>query len=317
VNVQLIDAESANHLWAERFDEPVADLLDMQDEIVSRLANMLEAQLFEAEARRAERSPNPDSTDLMYQGLACFNKGLNPEDLTQSGDFYRRALTLDPRNVDALVGSAMVDASLAAIALSDERDARLAAAEAALTKALSLAPRHALAHLVLGYVQIFTNRATRAIGQCEEALLLDRNLADAHACIGLAKYFSGRGAETEAHVQEAIRISPRDIRAYLWMSYVGVAKLHLGADAEAVLWLRRSIDANRNQPLGHFQLGAALALFGEVEEGRSVVKAGLAFNPAFTIRRFRERTLDIDNAIFIAGRERICGGMRLAGVPEK
>ena len=59
VNVQLIDAETGNHLWAERFDKPVADLFDMQDEIVARLASQLGTRLLEAEARRAERSANP------------------------------------------------------------------------------------------------------------------------------------------------------------------------------------------------------------------------------------------------------------------
>jgi TolB-like protein len=56
VNVQLIDAETGNHLWAERFDKPLADLFDMQDEMVARLANALNAQLVAAEARRAEKS---------------------------------------------------------------------------------------------------------------------------------------------------------------------------------------------------------------------------------------------------------------------
>ena len=63
--VQLIDAESGDHLWAERFDKTVADLFDMQDEIVARLANALNAQLIIAEARRAERAPSPDSMDLL------------------------------------------------------------------------------------------------------------------------------------------------------------------------------------------------------------------------------------------------------------
>ena len=78
VNVQLIDAETGNHLWAERFDKPLADLFDMQDEIVARLANALNAQLVAAEARRAEQAPNPNSMDLYFQGLAWFNKGLDP-----------------------------------------------------------------------------------------------------------------------------------------------------------------------------------------------------------------------------------------------
>ena len=93
-----------------------------------------------------------------------------------------------------------------------------AAAEATLTKALSLAPEHALAHCAWVSVQISTNRAAQGIAECERALALDRNLATAHAIIGSAKCFIGRGEETEAHVQEALRLSPRDTFGYLWMT---------------------------------------------------------------------------------------------------
>ena len=75
VNVQLIDAETGNHLWAERFDKQLGDLFDMQDEIVARLAGALNAQLVAAEARQAEQAPNPDSMDHYFQGLACLFKG--------------------------------------------------------------------------------------------------------------------------------------------------------------------------------------------------------------------------------------------------
>jgi len=87
VNVQLIDAETGNHLWAERFDKPVADLFDMQDEIVSRLANTLNSQLIAVEARRAERSPHPDATELYFQGAAWVNKGRTPEQLAEARGF--------------------------------------------------------------------------------------------------------------------------------------------------------------------------------------------------------------------------------------
>ena len=87
VNVQLIDAEIGNHVWAERFEKPLADLMDMQDEIVARLANTLNAQLIAAEARRAERAPNPDSMDLYFQGMAWINRGTTPEYMTQARGF--------------------------------------------------------------------------------------------------------------------------------------------------------------------------------------------------------------------------------------
>ena len=111
VNVQLIDAETGNHLWAERFDKPLADLFDMQDEIVARLAGALNTELIAAEARRAEQAPSPDSMDLYFQGLACFNKGITPDNVAQARSFFDRALSADPGNVDALIGSARVDAA--------------------------------------------------------------------------------------------------------------------------------------------------------------------------------------------------------------
>lgn len=315
INVQLTDAETGKHLWAERFDKPVANLFDMQDEMVSRLANALDAELVEAEAQRAERARHPDAMDLYFQGRACWNKGMTPEFLTQARDFCERALALDAENVEAMVCWAMVVATVAGSFVSDDRARQLAAAETILTRALSIAPRHAGAHLALGAVLMFTNRAAQGIAECERALALDHNLADAHGCIGMAKYFVGRAGETEAHILEALRLSPRDIYAYRRMLFVGIAKAQLGADAEAIDWLRRSIEANRNFPLAHFHLAEALALSGELEQARAAAQAGLALQPDFTVRRYRINALS-DNPAYLAGRERSCQGMRLAGVPE-
>jgi TolB-like protein/class 3 adenylate cyclase len=315
VNVQLIDAETGNHLWAERFDKPIADLFDMQDEIVSRLANTLDAELIAAEARRAERSPHPDAMDLVFQGSSWYNKGLTPDGLARARSFFEKAVALDPENIEAMVGLARVDAALGTAVVTDDWSARLAAAETTITKVLSLAPNHASAHWVLGIVQIFTKRTAQGIAECEQALALDRNLARAHALIGLAKFFLGRGAETEPHINEAFRLSPRDTFAPRWMTYVGLAKAQLGADAEAVSWLRRGLDANRNYSFGHFLLGGALARLGELDQARAAVQAGLALDPSFTIRRFRA-IAPSDNPTFLAVHGRLVEGMRLAGVPE-
>ena len=163
VNVQLIDAASGAHLWAERFDKPVADLFDMQDEIVARIANTLSAQLFWAEARRAERKPNPDSMDLCFQGWASVNKNFTLEGLATARGAFERAAALDSANVWALVGLAAVDIQVALSFLPDDQVARLAAAERALTAALSLAPENAFAHLLLGVVQMHTSRASERV----------------------------------------------------------------------------------------------------------------------------------------------------------
>ncbi|WP_298260269.1 adenylate/guanylate cyclase domain-containing protein [Bradyrhizobium sp.] len=315
INVQLIDADSGAHLWAERFDKPLADLFDMQDEIVARLANQLGAHLIAAEARRAERSPHPDSMDLYFQGMASVNKGWTPDHMLQARSFFERALALDPGNVEAAVGIATVDTMSGFFFMTDERGDRFAASEAVLNKVLSSVPDHASAHLYLGFVQIHTHRISQGIAEFEQALAIDHNLAMAHGFIGQAKYFVGRGAETEAHIHEALRLSPRDTNAYVWLTIAGVAKLQLGADEEAVVLLHRAVDMNRNLPLAHFWLATALAHVSRISEAQKAALAGLALDRTFTIARFRDNPAT-DSPAYLAGREHIYEGLRRAGVPE-
>ncbi len=318
VSAQLIGAESGHHLWAERFDKPLADLFDMQDEIVARLANALSAQLVAAEARRAEKAPNPDSMDLYFQGLAWLNRGLIPGNVAQARDYFDRALTADPDNVDALIGSAVADAVEGASAFVANPVAAFAAAEAKLTKALSSVPDHAGAHMSLGLVDIWTKRAAEGIAEAEHALTLNRNLASAHSLIGYGKLFVGRAEETESHIAEALRLSPRDTMAYTWMFYAGLAKSGFGSYEQAVAWFRRSIDANRNFPHTHFHLANALAQLGRLDEARSAVKVGLALNPTYAISRDRAVWAAVsDDPTYLAELELVFEGMRKAGVPEQ
>lgn len=316
LNVQLTDTETGSQVWADRFDKPAAELLDMQDEIVSRLANTLNAELIAAEARRAERSPRPDAIDLYFQGRALQNKGVTRTLLTQAKDFFTRSLALDPGNVEAAIAAAQVDVSVGSAFMADDVNVHFDAAEAALNSALLRAPNHPRAHMLLGAVQIQTSRIDNGLAQCRRSLALDRNLADAHGFIGLGKYQSGRSEEVEDHIQEALRLSPRDTRAFLWYMFVGLAKLSVNADGEAIDWFRRSLEVNRNHALAHFHFATALALVGDLKEARSVAKAGLTLDPSFTIRRYRLNAKG-DNPIYLARRQRFFEGLRLAGVPEE
>jgi TolB-like protein len=316
VNVQLIEAETGRHLWAERFDKPLADLFDMQDEIVARIANQLQAELIDAEARRAQQTPNPDSMDLLFQGRALLNRGLSPDLLAQARRLYERALELDGGNVDALVGIGAVDAVFGTAYMADDPTPLIASAESALARALAVAPNHARALWIMGYLHCATHRASRGMEELERALAIDPNFARAHGTMGLAQIFVGRGGETEAHVLEALRLSPRDAYVGYWFLYVGSAKAHLGRHEEGLAWLRRSINANRNNPWAFFIFAASLALLGRLDEARLEARAGLAVDRKFTIARFRA-AVESDNPVYLAQRERLIEGMRLAGVPEE
>ena len=199
--------------------------------------------------------------------------------------------------------------------MTDDWSAHLAVAEATLTKALSLAPNHAFAHLYLGFVQNSTKRVAQGIAQCERALALDRNLAGAHALIG----------DRQVLLVEPQKLNLTSTRhsAFLLATpcrsmdgRVGLAKAQLDADAEAVVWLRRGLEANRNYSAAHFLLAAVLARLGELDEARAAAQAGLALDPSFTIRRYRNGAPS-DNPTYLASQERVYQGMRLAGVPEE
>ena len=318
VNVQLIDSETGSHLWAERFDKPLADLFDMQDEIVARLAGALSAELVAAEARRAEQTPTPDSMDLYFQGLAWFNKGQTPDSVARAQAFFDLALAADPNNVDALVGSARADLAAGGLSFVIDPIAAFATPEAKLLKALSVVPDHARGHATLGSVYIWTKRATQGIAECEHALTLDRNLAAANSGMALGMIFIGRAEEADAYIAEALRLSPRDTLAYVWMTFAGISKVRLGSWEQAAAWCGRAIEANRNHPLTYFTLAVALAQLGRIDEADSAVKAGLALNPSFTVSRARATYMPVsDDTTYLAQTELVLEGFRKAGVPEQ
>ena len=236
--IQLIDAETGSHLWAERFDKPLADLFDMQDEIVARLANALNTQLIAAEARRSERAPTPDFLDLYFQGLAWLNKGLIPRTLRRRAAFRSRS----HRRSRQCRGACWIGGCGRAggrVFLCDRSSDGLRGSRSEVDQGAFLALDHAGAHLQLGIVYIWTKRAAQGITECKQALALDRNLASAHSLIGYGKLFVGRFEETEPHIAEALRLSPRDKMAYTWMFYAGLAKFGAGSYDQAVAWFRR------------------------------------------------------------------------------
>ena len=172
--------------------------------------------------------------------------------------------------------------------------------------------------MLLGLVDILTKRAAEGIAECEHALALDRNLAGAHAAIGLGKIYIGRAEETEAHIAEALRLSPRDTLAYIWMTSRAVRSF-----TSAVTSRRsRGFDGRSRSTeiirLAYFYLAAALAQLGRLDEARSAVKAGLALNPTFTVSRARASwTAMSDDPTYLAQLEPIFEGLRKAGVPEQ
>jgi tetratricopeptide (TPR) repeat protein len=155
-----------------------------------------------------------------------------------------------------------------------------------------------------------------ALRECELAISLDSNYAWAHALVGLIKMSLGRAEETEAHVADAFRLSPREPLPAYWEFLRGAADLLLGGLDRAVDRLRKSVETNPNFGPGHYYLTAALALAGHEKEAADASAAGRRLFPAFSVANFRSRAKS-GNATFLAQRERVIEGLRKARVPEE
>jgi TolB-like protein/tetratricopeptide (TPR) repeat protein len=317
VNAQLIDTETGAHLWAERFDKPRADIFDMQDEITTRLARTVGIELVAAEGRRAERERpnNMDAVDLAMRGWAILNQPLSLRRDRAACDLFDEALKLDAQNVEALIGVAFYHGNELRTFASINRDEQLRIALTAITRALTLAPSNALAHFVHANVLHVSGATERALSELEFAIGLDHNLAWAHADAGFMKVLLGRAEEAEASLTNAIRLSPRDPGLDRWHALLGIADLFLGRLDSALDRLRKSVGLNPNVGMPHFFLAAASALSGRATEAREARNAGLRLDPNFTVARFRNERRS-ENPTFLAQRERIYEGLRLAGVPE-
>ena len=108
VNVQLIDAESGAHIWADRFEEDMSDLFKLQDQVVAQLANALRYELGMAEAEKGARAQDPDAIDLAMRGWAVMPRALpNKEQVDAARPLFEQALKIDPDNSEALAGKAL------------------------------------------------------------------------------------------------------------------------------------------------------------------------------------------------------------------
>jgi TolB-like protein len=316
-NVQLVDAESGAHLWAERFDKQCSALLDMQDEVAARLTRSILIQLIAAESRRVAREDPDrfDSVDHTLRGWAAWNRHLSLGAARQARDFFEAALQLDNDNVGALLGFANAHIWEVNMYASEDRAGQIRAAEAAATKALALAPDSADAHLTYGTVLFAMRAPERALREFQFAIGLDGNLATAHGYLGLMKFFLGRAGETRAHVAEAMRLCPRDPLLFHWHFLIGVADVYLGRVVHGLVSLRKSVEINPNWALSQFVLAGALALAGLFTEAAEVCAVARRLAPNFTIAKFRAEAVS-DNPVYLAQRERFYEGLRLAGVPE-
>jgi adenylate cyclase len=263
VNAQLIEAETAAHLWAERFDRNMDDLLVLQNEITNRIANALGVELINREATQlVER---PDALDYILQGRAAFSKPPSRDNCEQAISLFEHALALDPQSVEAKSWLAVVLSVRVLDGMTGSRSADVARANELVTQVLAASPRNPLIHVVKGTVLRAQNRCEEAITEYETALATGSNLVDAFFGLALCKLLTGSIDEVIPLEERAIRLSPRASDIGWWYGQIGTVHLLQSRSDEAIAWLEKARSALPGIPSFHSRLAAAYALDGDTE----------------------------------------------------
>jgi adenylate cyclase len=260
VNAQLIDADTAAHLWAERFDGDTGDLFALQNEITSRIAIALNLEIIDAEAARP--TEHPDTLDYILRGRAEGSKPPTRENYDARIRLYEQALALDPRSVEAQSLLAAILTARAHDEMAEDPAADIARAERLAERALATSPRSALAHMAKGHVLRARGRPEEAIPEYETVAASNRNWAGALSHLGWCKLLTGSIEEAIALQQRALCLSPRDPYIGIWYFKIGFGHLLQSRTEEAIVWFEKARAANRGHPRPHGGLAAAYGLKG-------------------------------------------------------
>jgi adenylate cyclase len=313
VNAQLIDTETAAHLWADVFDEDVADLLKAQDQVVARLARALGPELVRAEAEKAS-SKNPDAVDLAIRGwdLVLRANRLPSEDkretFHQARSLFERALEVDPNDPLAVAGSAetyLVDFGFGWRDPGTDYEAKVLGQA---NRAIVLSPDNIPAYYTKAMYLAETARPSQAIDVTDAGLAINPNDVLLYMPRAQAENALGRFEQAKADAERAMWLSPRDFLNGVFHMIAGDAEINLGHFDAAIDAYRKTLDSGFREFFVYARLSAAYADAGRIEEAKAALAEARRLNPNFTVKSMIEHMPNWP-AVF--------DGVRKAGLPEE
>ena len=311
ITAQLVEAETGNHVWAERYDRDLSDIFAVQDEITERVVAAIEPELYAAENIRTQRKP-PESLDAwecVIRALSAIGQGTRRSN-AEADRLCRRAIAISPGygQAHSLLAWSLVRSTIWS------GDLRTVEAEIAAEAQAALAAddRDPWAYLAQGNLSNRLRRSAEAERTLRRSLELNPNFALAHAMLGASLSARGLHQEGIERAEHAMRLSPND-RGVGMFAVLALMGGYFGAGRyeECATWARRMIESNPEHLGGYHYLAATLAAQGEVGEAAKVRDALLRLRPEMSLAWIKVNLPPTGEFA-----ERVYAALRKAGVPE-
>ena len=318
INAQLIDGLNGGHLWADRYDGPIADVFQLQDKVTQHITDALALRLTAEEQQSIGRADtkSPQAYDAFLRGWEHFRRG-TPRDLGEAVADFERATKLDPEYWRAYAALALVHWSLAD---ADWYQRAGLVSEGFLVDAdkyLRIIEGHptSTSHQVIGNIATSWGLSQKAITEFKEALALDPSNAWSYVYMSRALTLAGQPADAVQYIRTAMRIDPHYPPVFLF--YLGFAQFGLEQFEDAAASLKTTTQADPDNEIGFLFLGATYGYLDRKEEAAAAIAAYNAIvstegKPPITAR-FAWHTF---TNMSLSDRDRLFKGLILAGVPD-
>jgi adenylate cyclase len=308
INAELIDGETGAHLWADRFEEDVANLFKLQDEVVGRLANTLRYELVRAEAQKDVGSKNPDAIDFVMRGKALLWVPYTQDKFDTARTWFADALKIDPNNSDALAGDAYTYALQFVFGSRNSETDYDTKVLGTADRAIALDQDNIQAYLAKSFYLLVSSRPNDAFRAADAGLAIDPNSASLLATRSISETYLRQFERAKSDVQQAMRLSPRDPALSQWHNFLADAEIGLGQFDEAMNECNKAIDGGYRVFYSYLNLAVTHGFKGNTDQARAALAEARSLNPKLSIKWLIERKPVLQPAFDV---------LRKAGLPEE
>jgi len=283
--VQLIEAATGTHLWAEKYDRLYADIFDVQDEVVSDIAGALSLQITQAEVSRARREPPAKlgAWELVQQAMhSTFHRGPSLERSRDVVDTLKRAVELDPNYAYARAAYAWMLVSSAINGWAEDHLATFAEGRSQLRTALDLDTSDPLTQYYIGAAYTYIGRWDKSVRFLEKSLTSNPHQPDAVVHLALARGYLGEFERSYAGFDKAERMAANEARTgYVW--YRGIVLGLEGRYEESIPIVEQVLEILPRYATARVTLAIAYELSGHPDKARAAVERACELDPGLNV----------------------------------